>query len=453
MGFALGQVIDLRPGHNPEHGEFSVITVEFQGNGSKASSAQVRTFAADLRGPHKLAFSDELSWESEFSISSDDLYARYGGLVERLLEDRLQAEPDYWSFRGKWLPAAVGVDIHVGLLNIAEALIDIQGEPLETSAIMVELDLPEEVPTPIKEFSLNRALSTDKRFDDVGAIDRVRWGLRRWEPAIMLSPSPRLVAKPVAYERTGLDVTHLQLERELDDEASRLIAPPTAVQADSVTFLLGYPHWRAGTLPYTERTRVFFPEGSPEQHTLVTFEDQRSPDRTFPGWVLRDWGHVSGLEEWYKLNEVLPGAYIKLSKSASGERVGIELIPRRMQREWVRVASDGAGKLEFKMEKRPIAYEYDELAVFDESDRAEIDALVEAEAERDRGLEDLVRDVFLSLVELSPNGMVHSKTLYGAVNVLRRCAPGLVFSVLFGLPEFVTAGDGYWIYQGRAGVL
>jgi hypothetical protein len=49
--------------------------------------------------------------------------------------------------------------------------------------------------------------------------------------------------------------------------------------------------------------------------------------------------------------------------------------------------------------------------------------------------------------------MVHSKTLYGAVNVVRRCSPGLVFSVLFGLPEFVTAGDGYWIYQGSANAL
>jgi hypothetical protein len=82
-----------------------------------------------------------------------------------------------------------------------------------------------------------------------------------------------------------------------------------------------------------------------------------------------------------------------------------------------------------------------------------VDALVQVEVERERSFEDLVRSVFLSLVELSPNGMVHSKTLYVAVNVLRRCSPGLVFSVLFGLPEFVTAGDGYWIYQGSANVL
>jgi hypothetical protein len=277
--------------------------------------------------------------------------------------------------------------------------------------------------------------------------------LRRWEPPIVLSPSRRLAGEQVAYDRTGLDVTHLQLERELDDELSRLIAPPTAARADSVTILLGYPHWRAGTLPFTERTRFFFPDGSPEQHTLITFEDQKSPDRTFPGWILRESGQVCGLEEWYQVNSILPGAYLKLSKAQDGGRVGIEVVSRRMQREWVRVASDAGGELEFKMEKRPIAYEYDELAVFDESDRAAIDALVQAEAERDRPLEDLVRSVFLSLGGLSPNGMVHSKTLYGAVNVLRRCSPGLVFSVLFGLPEFVTAGDGYWIYQGSGDVL
>jgi hypothetical protein len=453
MGFALGQVVDLRPGHNPEHGEFSVIVVEFQGNGAQSGGAQVRSFAAELQGLHKLAFSDEVSWENEFSISLDDLYASFGELIEDQLEERLKSEPEFWSFRGKWLPASVGVDVHVGLLNIAEAMIDIQGEPLTPDAIMTELDLPQEVPAPIKAFSMNRALAADKRFDDVGDASQVRWSLRRWLPPIMLSPSPRLVAKPVAYDRKGLDVTHLQMEREIDDETSRLIALPTAANADTGTVLLGYPHWRAGSLPFTERTRVFFPEGSTEQHTLITFVDQKSPERTFSGWVLRERGYVCGLEEWYGVNKVLPGAYIKLSKLEERGQVGIELVGRRMQREWVRVAHDVDGTLGFKQEKRPIAYEYDELSVFDESDRSRIDELVQIEAECERPLDDLVRSVFLSLVELGPNGMVHSKTLYGAVNILRRCSPGLVFSVLFRLPEFVTAGDGYWIYQGSADVL
>jgi hypothetical protein len=124
-----------------------------------------------------------------------------------------------------------------------------------------------------------------------------------------------------------------------------------------------------------------------------------------------------------------------------------------MQREWVRVALDRDGELGFQMEKRPIAYEYDELAVFDENDRTAIDALEQRERESERPLDELLRSLFLSLVSLGPNGMVHSKTIYGAVNVLRRCPPGLVFATLFRLPEFVTAGDGYWIYQGSTDVL
>jgi hypothetical protein len=36
-----------------------------------------------------------------------------------------------------------------------------------------------------------------------------------------------------------------------------------------------------------------------------------------------------------------------------------------------------------------------------------------------------------------------------AVNVVKRCPPGLVFSTLFRRPEFVTTGDGYWVFQGQ----
>jgi len=43
---------------------------------------------------------------------------------------------------------------------------------------------------------------------------------------------------------------------------------------------------------------------------------------------------------------------------------------------------------------------------------------------------------------------VHGKTLYTAVNVLRRCPPGLVFATLFGVRGFITTGDGYWVLQG-----
>jgi hypothetical protein len=168
---------------------------------------------------------------------------------------------------------------------------------------------------------------------------------------------------------------------------------------------------------------------------------------------------VYGLEEWFQANKVLPGAYVKLGRAEGTEedgvhpRVTIDVLSRRMQREWVFVAFDQDGELAFRLQKRPIACEYDELCVFDEQKRSEIDALWIREAERNRPLEELVRRVFIELVKLSSNGMVHSKTVYGAVNIVRRCPPGVVFATLFRLPEFVTAGDGYWIFQGSDDLL
>ena len=244
------------------------------------------------------------------------------------------------------------------------------------------------------------------------------------------------------------------MEREIDDEASTLMAPPTAADAASATILLGYAHWREGALPLTDRTRTFFPEGAEGQHTLITFVNRTSGEPSFPGWVVHSHRYVYGLQDWYQANDVLPGAFVKLERvedaPVNGARlsVGIDLFPRRMQREWVHVAFGEEGRVAFRLQKRPIAFEYDDLCVLDEHSRVEMDQLWAAEAERGRPLEQLVRQVFVDLVKLSANGMVHSKTVYSALNALRRCPPGLVFATLFRLPEFVTAGDGYWIYQG-----
>jgi hypothetical protein len=315
------------------------------------------------------------------------------------------------------------------------------------------------VPESIKAFCLNRALSMDERFDDVGDSRGPLWSLCRWMPAAVLLPPLRLQHELVTYDRRGLDVTHLQLEREIDDDASFLIAPPTAADASTATILLGYPHWREGTLALTNRILAFFPEGNEEQHTLITFADGASGESSFPGWMVRGHRYVYGLEEWYKANKVLPGAYIKLERVEDQEaglapaKVSISVLPRRMQREWVFVAHSEEDELTFRLQKRPISCEYDELCVLDEQKREEIDDLWSKEADRQRTLDELVRRVFVNLVKLSSTGMVHSKTVYSAVNVLRRSPPGPVFATLFRLPEFVTAGDGNWIYQGSDDLL
>ena len=265
-----------------------------------------------------------------------------------------------------------------------------------------------------------------------------------------VAPS-RLHYELASYDRTNLDVTHLQLEREIDDELSELIAPPTASSARDLILLLLYPHWRLGTLPLTSRTRVFFPTGTPGQRTQITFLD-RANNKRFPGWVVHEHQYVYGLAEWYAANKIPVGAYIKLERSEDPKTVAIDFIPRRMQREWTRMVSktdsDGLG---FVMQKRPVACEYDELVLMDEPDRTFGDALWAETQEDDLSdLDETIKTVFLELAKLTPSVAVHAKTLYAAVNVVKRCPPGLVFATLFRRPEFVTTGDGYWVFQGEA---
>lgn len=447
LAFALGTVVGLRDGHNPEYGEFRVVSVQLD----DAKPGKTRSFAAELKVPHKLAVSQDVLGAGMGMLSVDDLYARYGRLVAGKLESRLQSS-GFVAFRGQWLSKAMLADLHVGYLNIAEAAIDVRGEPLKAEELLAELDLPEEIPQAIREFSVSYALSQDERFDDVGDEQKILWSLARWEPGELFAAPARLRYEPTTYDRTKLDVAHLQLEREIDDEASLLVAPPTAASARSVTLLLTYPHWRMGTLPLTARTRVMFPGGKPEQHTRIAFVD-RSSRIEFPGWVVHAHQFVLGLQEWYKASGIPAGAYLRLERTEDPHRVVIDVIPRRMQREWVRMAfRSDSGELGFQLQKRPVSCEYDPLCVMDEADRAALDGLWAQEQQRQRSLDEIVSSAFLALAGTSPNGLVHSKTVYMAANVLRRCPPGPVFTTLLRLPQFVTTSDGYWVFQERISV-
>ena len=448
-GFILGTVIEQREGRNPEHGDFSVISVQLE----TEPEGSLRYYAAELDTPHRLSAPDSASVADAYIVSPASVVERHGDHVADVLVARLKAASGFASFREEWVAAGTQADVHIGHLNIAEAVVDLQGEPVSPDQLLADLDLPDEVPFPLKVFSINSALVRDDRFDDVGDKAQVRWSLRRWEPELVLAPPAWLKYEAVAYDRTSLDVAHLQIEREVDDELSGLIASQTALGADSLTLVLSYPHWRGGTLPLTDRTSGFFPAGFVDQHTQITFVD-RANRKESSGWVVRGGKYVYGLDEWYGSNNVPVGAFLKLQQLDDPSRVAVDFVPRRMQRDWVRVAyREGDGQLAFQMQKRPIACEYDELYLVDELDRKTADSLREQERELDRALKDTVQDVFKALAKTDANGMVHSKTLYNAVNVVRRSPPGLIFSVLFEVPEFVTAGDGYWMFQGGAAVL
>ncbi len=438
--YRLGTVVSIRPGRNPEHGEFDVITVEFENDGSRGE------FAANLKTPHKLnrAHDGDSLWEVANLTPPEELYKSYGERVRTLLVEALtRSDLDFVSFDNQWLLQGLMAEVHVGHLNLAEALIEVKGQPLGVQEILAELDLPPEVPEPIRTFSLNVALQRDERFDLIHSYDGDRWILRRLEPEAALSIPVSLVYRPVRYNRAFLTVEMLQVEWELDDEWTEGgISTESAFLVPSTTLVLTYPHWKAGTLPLSSRSRPFFPAGE-RGRGLITLIDGRWGQR-FPGWVVYEGRYVCGLAPWIEQHKLPVGAYITLERTANPGEVTIDFRPRRMRRDWVRMAGVEDGRLVFRMQKQPVSCEYDEHVILGEENLEELDALRAQLAERNAPISELLAMVFPELAKLNPQGTVHIKTLYSAVNVLRRCPPGPIFAALASDQSYREVGNGYY---------
>ncbi len=439
LGFALGTVVGTRPGRSPEHNDFTVIQVEFE------PESPPREFASQLTSAHPLNFEggiDSILRPDHF-LSPAELFELYGPGIKQKLTDLLNDSDDMVWFGDVWLNRAMMAELHMGHLNIAEAMVDISGKPLPTKDLLKELDLPAEISRPVQSFSLNHTLSRDERFLDVGSTGNRLWYLTRLVHPEVLYPPRRLQYAPVPYDRSVLSEELLQLEREIDDETSELIAPPDADHR-GITFVLTYPHRRVGTLPLTAQTQRFFPPGT-TQRTLVTLVDARTKEE-MPGWVDHRHRYVYGLEQWYQDNKIPVGAFIKLQRTKDPFKIAIGFESRRMRREWVRIAEASENRLSFAVRKMPIACEYDETMLVWAEGTAEIDALwIEAE-ENNKPLNEIIKQVFLELAKLNPQGAVHAKTIYSAVNVVRRCPPAPIFAELVINPTFIAVGDGQWRY-------
>lgn len=442
FGYALASIIGVRPGHNPKYGDFEVIQVHFEGQD------ETREFASKLDYLHKLNREEGELLEAEDLASPVELYDQHGSDVQRKLLERLRLSGDFASFRGEWFLKGLLAEIHEGHLNIAEAMLDLKGVPLPAQELLRELDLPAEITPAAQVFSLNYTLAQDGRFDDVGNGDQSLWFLRRLEPPEIVHLPPRLHYSPVLYDRAILGDELLRWEKEIDDEITEPVAPGAEEEISSVTIVLNYPHRRVGSIPLTSKTEGLFPRGDTER-MMVTLVDGRTGKQML-GWVIRQHKYVYGLKEWYDKNDIPVGAYIKLERTDDPLTVVVDYLPQHKKREWIRVATVEGGRLSFAMQMRAIGCEYDELMVLDEDDPAEIDFLWMRSEQNDKSVSEVMRQVFPELAKLNPQGTVHAKTLYSAINVEKRCPPGPILAELALMDSFLAVGDGYWIYDLEA---
>ena len=428
LSWAKGKVMTTRPGRNPEVGEFDVVTVEME-------DGATRLFASALANHILNTVSGESSETSDLNMEA--VFREHGAELEKRIVTAFSNDDELVKIAGRWFPRGLLVDINEGQLNLAEAVLDMaQGEPKPASVLLKDIELPEGLNPKLAEFSLNYALRSDPRFDEVGSAGEVLWCLRRLEPNGVSEPPSFLQHEKIDYDRSAVDESMLKLEAQLDDELSEEnITGHKNIQ--EVTISLIYPHLRAGTLPLSNRTRSLFPTAYESPHIRFTLVDARSGIK-MPGWVVREYGYVFGLREWYKSHQLMPGSLIAVRRGQKPGEVMVEAKTQRAAKDWVRTLIVGAdGGLVFAMLKQPITAEFNDRMAIYVSDFKVLDPLWD----KKRSFEDLVVTVMRELTKLNPQGHVHAQELYAAVNLFRRIPPAPLFALLASQPRFIHVGD------------
>lgn len=424
-----GKVTTVRTGVNPEIGEFDVLTVEMD-------SGSQRLFASNL--PHH-ALNDQPDTVQDDGFETESILQAHGRALEKKIEAAFQGDDELVRIAGRWFPRALLVDVNVGHLNLAEAVLDMSGgEPLPTSGLLKDVALPEGVNPKLAEFSLNLALQEDKRFDEVGPAGEVLWSLIRLEPEEVREVPLFLNYSPIEHDRNLLTPQMLNLEAQLDDELSEGSTEPDP-SIKEVTLSLIYPHLRAGTLPLSARIRPLFPTAYESPRVRFTLVDGRTKQK-MPGWVVRERGYVYGLRDWYQANELMPGSLVRIRRGEHPGEVIIEAKTYRATKDWVRTVIVGAdGGVVFAMLKQSISAEFNDRMAFAIPSFEAVDQLWAQE--RRRPFDKLVADMIHEMSKLTPQGHVHAQELYSAVNVVRRVPPAPLFALLASKPEFSHVGD------------
>jgi hypothetical protein len=445
--FATAEIKSVRVGNNPDYGEFAVAQIRFDDN-ELNSPRKLREFAIALQVEHDLNQEDQevTTIDSVNDLSLDEVMAVGGKQIIAKVEEKLRSNNDLIYMARRWFPRDLLMDVNIGHLNLAEAVLDISGGgPMPTEQILDEIGGLGKAPQALQTFSMNYALNQDSRFDEVGPAGEVLWHLTRLEPADVQTVPALLRYTTIEYDRDLLTDEMRAMEAEIDDELSDAVEVDENLEVTTVT--LTYPHRRLGTLPLSERTAVIFPTARQTPRVSCVLIDGQDGEE-YPAWVVRKERYVYGLAKFYRKHKLPIGAYVTISKSDQAGKVIVDFKSHKPRTEWIRLIVPKGDSFTFENQKRAIGAEYDELMILGADELAAVDAVVQVVQQQRKNLVAIMRNLIPALGTLTPQGTVHSKTLYSAVNVLRRCPPGAIFAVLAANPDFQNVGGEFWKLSG-----
>lgn len=440
MQFKHGAVTAVRDAVNPQFGTFQAVEVTFE-------NAKTREFAAGLDVEHPLnedgADGGIVGVET---ADADYLADLHSDAVAQHLAIALDEHSEFIRLADDWFIKAMLADINIGHLHLSEAVLEISGGgPLPTPDLLVHLDMDSSIPASVQEFSLNYGLLMDERFDEVAPPGNVTWFLRRMQPQGVRETPERLVCEGMSVDRALLGSQLLHIERDIDDEWSDLVS---VVDGQAIKLTLPYHHLVSGTLPLSSRIRPFFPLGITERQIVQLVDDQTGEE--FSAWVVADSNYIYGLKDWYEKNKIPAGGYINLTATSESGRVKIGCDRRRRERkEYIRLAYVEDGRLRFELKKRGIGCDYDDLMIVDTDAAAAVDVLFRQDETKRKTLAQILASIIPDLSDDGMQNAVHAKTIYSAMNMLRRVPPAVIFAELVRHPAFVSVGEQYWQFDDQ----
>lgn len=434
LSWSEGKVTSTRAGVNPEVPAFDVIEVEFMDKSTRLFAAGLETHA--LNAPIQVDATDP-------SVTLNKVMQEYGESIVNTLTEKFMSVPDLVKIAGAWFPRSLLVDINIGHLNLAEAVLEVAGGgPLPTKAILEQIDLPTDVNLKLTEFSLNLALEEDSRFDEVGPSGETLWFLQRLEPDEVKNPPFHLRYQSPMISAEGTVGSTIELNSLVFDELEAELEAPTKTNKINVSLI--YPHWRSGTIPLSKSIAKLLPTAYEAPRVNFTFVDEETGKR-YSGWVVRPSRYVYGLKEWYHDKELIPGSLFVIKQGKKPGEVLIQALKKRATKDWIRTVLVGAdGGIVFTMLKQQISNDLDDRMAIMVPDPEAIDKLWEQTGKSRGTLETSIIAIMRELIKLSPQGHVHAQELYAGVNIIRRCPPGIILQVLANHPQVSHLGDLYF---------
>jgi hypothetical protein len=434
-----GNVIKKRIGFNPNVENLVVLDVEFETGETKSFASNVPNHPLN----HILDISDD-----DPNYDPSMVFEKYNRKLTESVENALLNNQDLVKIAGNWFPRSLLIDIHIGILNLTEAILEeASGGPITTDTLMEQTDLNANVDKKLLDFSFDLALQEDSRFDEVGPAGETLWYLHALEPdsvkntPVYLEYTEPIIDNPDVYLYTKKFEDNVYDELETWDSEGN--------KNNRIVVSLSFPHWRSGTLPLSNTIKKMFPTAHEAPRVRFNFIDE-SQKESFPGWVVRKQKYIFGLKNWYTNNDLMPGSLVIVEKGEIPGDIKISIQKSRQNKEWVKTVLVGSDQaVVFAMLKQPITAKFNERMAIAVTDINSIDEIWKKKVYLKEPVQKTVSRIMRELSKLNPQGQVHAQELYAAVNVVRRCPPSMVIQQLISTSSIEHLGDLYFKFSEK----